>query len=67
MNLEEALDHSLPRLQLLARAAERLKANQGLLDLSISTAAAAVVQTKKGQSLFNKTQKALKKAASYGK
>jgi hypothetical protein len=50
-------------LKLLAQAAERIRATQGLVDLNIAVAAGAAVQCKNGKKILNDVQRNLKKAA----
>jgi hypothetical protein len=63
LTLSEVIDHTIPQLKLLAQAAERIRATQGLVDLNIAVAAGAAVQCKNGKKILNDVQRNLKKAA----
>jgi hypothetical protein len=62
---QEATSHSLPQLKLMAQAAARVQANDGLLQAQITASAVAASMSKGGGSMLMKLQKQLKKAAEY--
>lgn len=57
------MDHSPAQLRLLARAASRIEAGRGLLNLHTVYAASAAVQVKEGRQIMERIQKQLAKQA----
>lgn len=57
------MDHSPAQLRLLARAASRIEAGRGLLNLHTVYAASAAVQVKEGRQIMERIQKQLGKQA----
>jgi hypothetical protein len=53
----EAIDHTLPQLQAMARAATRLQARQALITLDVMHVAAAACWSPKGGSALQKLRK----------
>jgi hypothetical protein len=63
LTLEQAVEHSLPQLKLLASAANRLQARSKLLDLETVFAAMAACHGSKGNQIKQQMRKALEKQA----
>lgn len=57
------MDHSPAQLRLLAKAASRIEAGRGLLNLHTVYAASAAVQVKEGRQIMERIQKQLAKQA----
>jgi len=63
LTLAQACDHSPGQLRLLVRAADRIKADQGLLDLNVTYAGTVAAMVKEGGGVMKDLQKQLKKRA----
>lgn len=57
------MDHSPAQLRLLAKAASRIEAGRGLLNLHTVYAASAAVQVKEGRQIMERIQKQLARQA----
>lgn len=63
MTIAQAVDHSPSQLRLLADAASRIDASDGLLRLHTTYAATVATQVKEGRSVMERLQKKLLKQA----
>jgi hypothetical protein len=59
--MDQAVNHSLAQLKLMAEARERINARQSLVNLQVTTAAVAACMSKEGGKLLDKVRSELLK------
>lgn len=63
LTLEQAVEHSLPQLELLAKASRVITAENALIMLDVNYAAFAGVMAKNGSNIVKKAEKTLREQA----